>query len=102
MSGIAASEVTVYAGSNVRYSGQPRVASRIIVHPGYVSRTKVNDIALIQLSIPLTMTSAVKIICVPSVDSSTLAVSEWPPVGSNVCYIIIFDIFCKTVFILIR
>ncbi|CAF0944603.1 unnamed protein product [Rotaria sordida] len=79
VSGISASQVTVYAGSNTRYSGQSRVASSITVHPSYVNTTKVNDIALIRLSTPLTMSSStVKIICIPSVSSATLLASEWP------------------------
>ncbi len=87
LSGIAASQVIVFAGSNTRFAGQPRVASRIIVHPNYVSSTKVNDIALIQLSSPLTMTNSVKSICIPSVSASTLSVGEWPPAGLYVCRI---------------
>ena len=55
LSGVSASQVTIYAGSNTRYSGQSRVASAITVHPSYVSSTKVNDIALIRLSTALTM-----------------------------------------------
>ena len=95
MAGIAASEVTVYAGSNVRYNGQSRVASRVIVHPGYVSRTKVNDIALLQLSAPLAMTTDVTTICIPSVLSSTLIDGEWPPADLTVCYIIIFNVLAN-------
>ncbi|CAF1407794.1 unnamed protein product [Rotaria sordida] len=78
VSGISASQVTVYAGSNTRYSGQSRVASSITVHPSYVNTTKVNDIALIRLSTPLTMSSStVKIICIPYVSSATLLAGEW-------------------------
>ncbi|CAF3204398.1 unnamed protein product, partial [Rotaria sp. Silwood2] len=85
VNGIAASQVTVYAGSNTRFSGQSRVASSITVHPSYVSSTKINDIALIQLSTPLTMSSsAVKIICIPYVSSTTLSAGEGPPAGLSV------------------
>jgi len=84
MAGISASQVTVYAGSNIRYSGQSRVAARVIVHPNYVSTTHVNDIALIQLSTPFTMSGTVKSICIPSVNSSTLSNGEWPPANLNV------------------
>ncbi|CAF3614842.1 unnamed protein product, partial [Rotaria sp. Silwood2] len=83
--GISASQVTVYAGSNTRFSGQSRVASSITVHPSYVSSTKINDIALIRLSTPLTMSSsAVNIICIPSISSVTLSAGEWPPADLSV------------------
>ena len=95
---VSASEITVYAGSNIRFAGQSRTASRIIVHSGYVSSTNVNDIALIQLSTPITMTSAIKTICIPSVNSSTLSTGEWPPAGLYVCYTIIFVFFLKEIF----
>ena len=85
MAGVSPSQVTVFAGSNTRFSGQSRIASNVIVHPGYDSNTKVNDIALIQLSSPLSMTSSVSSICMPSVSSSTLAAGEWPPAGLSVC-----------------
>ena len=91
LSGISPSQVIVYAGSNTRFSGQSRVASSIIVHPSYNSNTKVNDIALIQLGVPLTMSSlAVKPICIPSVSSSTLSAGEWPSAGLYVSYMILF------------
>ncbi|CAF1226006.1 unnamed protein product [Adineta steineri] len=79
MSGVAASKVTIYAGSSARFAGQSRVASTITVHPSYNSGTKANDIALIQLGTPLTMSTAVKPVCIPSVSSATLAAGEWPP-----------------------
>ncbi|CAF4190181.1 unnamed protein product, partial [Adineta steineri] len=78
MSGVTASKVTIYAGSNAKYDGQSRVASTIIVHPSYNSNTKADDIALIQLSTPLTMSTAVKPVCIPSVSSATLSAGEWP------------------------
>ncbi|CAF1271747.1 unnamed protein product, partial [Adineta steineri] len=77
VSGVTASKVTIYAGSNAKYDGQSRVASTITVHPSYNSNTKADDIALIQLSTPLTMSTAVKPICIPSVSSATLAAGEW-------------------------
>lgn len=90
LSGVSASTVIVYAGSNSRFTGQSRTAYRTFVHPSYVSDTKVNDIALIQLSTPLTMSSSVSSICIPSVSTSTLAAGEWPPAGSYVCCIMAF------------
>ncbi|UJR15740.1 hypothetical protein I4U23_002675 [Adineta vaga] len=80
--GVSTARIVVYAGSNQRFSGQSRVASSITVHPNYNSDTQMNDIALIRLSSPLTLTnSTIKPICIPSVDSATLAAGEWPPVG---------------------
>ena len=93
MPGVSPSQIIVYAGSNTRFAGQSRTASRIIVHLNYNSSTKQNDIALIQLSTPFTMTSSVKSICMPSVNSTILSAGEWPPVGLYVCYIIIFLFF---------
>ena len=82
----AASAVTVYAGSNQQWRGtQTRQVSRIFVHPSYNSVTYTNDIALLQLSRPLDITdSTVATICLPSVDSTTLANSEWPIIGTSV------------------
>lgn len=79
-------QVIVYAGSNTRFSGQSRVASRIINHQSYSHTTYRNDIALIQLSTPLTMTSTVKAICLPAVSSATLSAGEWPSANLYVCY----------------
>ena len=89
------SGVIVYAGSNTRFSGQARIASSIIIHPSYSSTTHRNDIALIQLSTPLTMTSAVKTICMPSVSSASLSAGEWPPANLYVCYYIILLLACQ-------
>ena len=86
----SASQVTIYAGSNTRYSGQSRVASSITVHPSYLSSTYENDIALIQLSSSLTMTAGVNSICIPSVSSMTLAAGQWPAANLYVCFRIIF------------
>lgn len=90
---VTASEITVYAGSNTQLDGQSRVAARIFIHPNYISSTKTNDIALIQLSTPLTMTSAVKTICIPSVDSSTLVAGEWPLADLSVSYALMLYVF---------
>ncbi len=90
LSGVSASNVIVYAGSNAPFSGQARTAYRTYVHPSYVSKTKVNDIALIQLGTPLTMTSSMSTICIPSVSTLTLSTGEWPPAGLNVCDIIAY------------
>ncbi|CAF2516359.1 unnamed protein product [Rotaria sp. Silwood2] len=81
-----ASEFTIYAGSNRRWSGtQIRTVSKIIVHSGYNSVTYVNDIALLKLASPLDMSDPyVSSICLPSVSQATLSAGEWPPVGTNV------------------
>lgn len=98
VSGVAASKVIVYAGSNARFSGQSRVASSITVHPSYVSSSHINDIALIRLSSPLTISnSSVKPVCIPSVDSVTLAAGEWPAAGLYVRNsVLYFDISMST------
>jgi secreted trypsin-like serine protease len=94
MSGISPSQVIVYAGSNIRFSGQSRVASSVIIHPNYISSTHVNDIALIRLGTPfLTTSSTVKTICIPSVSSVTLSTGEWPAAGLYVSYIMSFFFF---------
>ncbi|CAF1565975.1 unnamed protein product, partial [Adineta steineri] len=77
--GVSTSNLTVYAGSSARFAGQSRIASIIIVHPQYNRNTIANDIALIKLSTPLTMSTAVKPVCIPSVSSATLSAGEWPP-----------------------
>ncbi|UJR16200.1 hypothetical protein I4U23_003110 [Adineta vaga] len=80
------SSVIIYAGSIQRWVGtQTRVASKIIVHSGYDTDTYVNDIALIKLTTPLTMSDiAINTICLPSVSSATLAAGEWPAAGTTV------------------
>ena len=100
VSGLAASKVTVYAGSNARFSGQSRVASSITVHPSYVSSSHVNDIALILLSSPLTISnSSVKPVCIPSVDSATLSAGEWPAAGLSVRDSLLYFDFQMSLFV---
>lgn len=78
----SASQITVYAGSNTRWSGQSRSVSALTVHPNYISSTYANDIALLKLSTALDMTdSNVKMICMPSVTEDTLLLGEWPSSG---------------------
>jgi secreted trypsin-like serine protease len=86
MEGVNASQVIVYAGSNIRWSGsQTRKAARIVVHPNYDPSTNVNDIALLELSFSLDMTdSRIHIICLPSVNSTILASGEWPVANTTV------------------
>lgn len=83
---ILVSDVIVYAGSNHVWSGtQIKSASYFVVHPNYDPNTMVNDIALIKLISPLDVRSSnLGTICLPSVDSITLANSEWPPANTTV------------------
>lgn len=92
-SSVNASQVTVYSGSNRLFAGQIRTVASIVVHPSYISNTKVNDIALIKLNTPLAMTNGVKTICIPSVNSSTLTADEWPSADLSVCYNTVFNVF---------
>ena len=84
--GKTAGQIIVYAGSNSKLSGrQTRYVSTIFQHPSYSSSTYVNDIALLQLSSALDMTSQyVSAICIPSVSSTTLNSIEWPAAGTTV------------------
>ncbi|CAF4679131.1 unnamed protein product [Rotaria sp. Silwood1] len=84
--GFTASQLTIYAGSNTRWTGtQTRTVSNIYTHPSYNSRTYVNDIAALKLASPLDMSDPyVSSICLPSVSQATLSAGEWPPVGTNV------------------
>lgn len=80
-----ASQVLVFAGSNAVWSGQSRSVSRMILHAGYNSGTKENDIALLELDTPLNMTdSNVRIACLPSVSSSIYTSGEWPSANQYV------------------
>ena len=86
VSGVVPSQVTVYVGSTLRWSGtQSQVAAEIVVHSGYNSATFTNDIALIRLASPLTMPDPdIAPICVPSVSAQTLSSTEWPKAGTSV------------------
>ena len=65
-------------------AGQSRVVSQIIVHPNFDQDTLVNDITLLKLSSPLNMSDpAVSSICLPSVNSTTLAAGEWPAANTG-------------------
>jgi hypothetical protein len=79
MKNVPVSNLTIYAGSNILWSGnQTRNAPRIAVHSDYDSSTFENDIALIKLVSPLEMNrSNIGSICLPSVNSTILANGEW-------------------------
>jgi secreted trypsin-like serine protease len=85
---LTASQLIVYAGSNIVWSGtQNRTVSQVITHSAYNGDTYVNDIALLQLTSPLDMSDpSLSPICLPSINSTILATSEWPPVNTSVSF----------------
>jgi secreted trypsin-like serine protease len=87
--GINANQITVYAGSKKAASGsQILTVSRVIIHRAYDELDHgvlINDIALLRLSTPLNITDPrVSAICIPSVNSTTLSLGEWPSAGTTV------------------
>lgn len=84
--GYTASQITVYVGSILRWSGtQSQVAAEINVHSGYDSVTYANDIALIRLTSPLALPDPdIVPICIPSVNAQTLSNTEWPKDSTTV------------------
>jgi trypsin len=93
--GYTANQVTVYASSNLPWSGmQIRNVSQIIVNSGYDNTIFINDIALLKLASPLNMSDpAISSICLPSVSASILAAGEWPPINTNVSLFLSFNLF---------
>ena len=80
--GVAPSKIIVYSGSNLRWSGTANAVSQVIVHPNYDPQYVTSDIALLQLSQPLDLTDpSLAAICLPFVSASTLADTQWPPIG---------------------
>jgi hypothetical protein len=94
--GYLPSQVSVYAGSTTRFSGTLRTASSITVHPSYNPSTKANDIALIQLSSPLTISGSISVICMPTVSAATLSAGEWPAAGLYVIILCLLFFFVNT------
>lgn len=92
VNGFRASQVTIYAGSTVKYtSTQIRVASQIIVHSSFTLSTYENDIALLQLGSPLNMSDPyVSSICLPTINSTILSTTEWPTANTTVSITILF------------
>ncbi len=84
--------VIVYAGSNeFWYGSQDLIVSQAIIHPDYNDTTYVNDIALLELSDPLNMSDPnITPICMPLVNSATLASDEWPKVGTTASSFLVF------------
>jgi secreted trypsin-like serine protease len=99
VNGYSASQVTIYAGSTTPISGtQSSVGSKLVVNPNYSTTTYVNDIALLKLATPLSLSDpAVSTICLPSISSATLSAGEWPPVNTSVsnCFqsLIFYNLF---------
>jgi hypothetical protein len=97
--GFVASQFTIYAGSNIVFDGtQIQTASQVIVHPSYNPATYENDIALLQLASPLSMSDlGVSQICLPSISSAVLAAGEWPPANTSVSntfpYLMCFNMY---------
>ena len=88
VSGFQASQITVYAGSIVRFTGtQTSIGANVIIHPNYNSNSFVNDIAMIRLASPFSMSDPfVSAICLPTVSSTTLSAGEWPAVNTSVSH----------------
>ena len=84
--GYIPSQVIVYAGSTLRWTGtQIRVVRNIIMHPNYNPNTLVNDIALLQLQSSFNMSDpSLSLVCLPSVNETTLSMGEWPSAGTTV------------------
>ena len=97
VSGFQASQITIYAGSTLRWAGtQNSRGSHLIVHPSYNPSTYVNDIALVRLASPLSMSDPfVSTICLPTVNSTTLSAGEWPPVNTAVSNSFSSFVFCN-------
>ena len=84
---VKASDITVHTGSNDVWSiPQIKTASYFVRHPNYNPRAYTSDIALIKLASPLDMKgSNLRTICLPNVDSASLAnLSEWPEPNTTV------------------
>jgi secreted trypsin-like serine protease len=82
--GLSASQFTVILGDHrqsiTESTEQSRGASRLILHPGYVHSTIQNDLALIELSSPVTLNAAVSTIPLQTANwgwQSDTQVSGW-------------------------
>ncbi|RVE69981.1 hypothetical protein OJAV_G00083020 [Oryzias javanicus] len=89
----SASGVTVVLGLQSLQGSNPNMVSRsittLIIHPSYNSRTSDNDIALLQLSSPVTLTSYITPVCLASTGSTFYSgintwVTGWGDIGSGV------------------
>uniref|UniRef100_A0A673IWH7 Transmembrane protease serine 9-like n=1 Tax=Sinocyclocheilus rhinocerous TaxID=307959 RepID=A0A673IWH7_9TELE len=91
--------LTVYLGrrtqEGVNTNEQSRSVSEIITHPGYISSTNDNDVALLHLSSPVTFTDYIRPVCLASSNSTffslplpspqTLQEVQVPVVGNRQC-----------------
>uniref|UniRef100_A0A673IWW9 Transmembrane protease serine 9-like n=1 Tax=Sinocyclocheilus rhinocerous TaxID=307959 RepID=A0A673IWW9_9TELE len=59
---------SIYEGVNT--NEQSRSVSEIITHPGYISSTNDNDVALLHLSSPVTFTDYIRPVCLASSNST--------------------------------
>ena len=86
VSGYISSQVIACAGSTLLWTGtQIRVVRNIIMHPNYNSPPFANDIALLQLQFPFNMSDPnLSLVCLPSVNETTLSMGEWPSAGTTV------------------
>ncbi|KAG7334873.1 hypothetical protein KOW79_001469 [Hemibagrus wyckioides] len=89
----AASDITVYLGmgsmEGTNPNKQERSASNIIIHEEYNNATKDNDIALVQLSSAVTLTSYVMMVCLAKRNSvfpggTNAWVTGWGNIASEV------------------
>ena len=78
--GVPLSQVRVFTGiTQVSDRGQALPLANVVVHPEWNPQTYANDVALIQLAVPLTFTESQRPIALPeSVDGST-----WPAAGTQ-------------------
>ena len=58
-----------------------RTISQIIIHPNYVASTFDNDVALLRLSTPVTLTTEVALICLPLTGTGFPDGQECVPAG---------------------
>ena len=86
VSGYISSQITVYVGSTLQwFETRKRTVVKVVIHSNYDGSNFVNDIALLKLDFPLKMSDPrVDVICLPSVNETTLSMGEWPPAGTAV------------------
>ena len=90
--GYRASEINISAATNVVWNGkQWRAVSALIRHPNLNLPTRMNNLALLQLSPPFNMTDpGIARICLPT-DTTT----DYPPMNASVSVRICFSRFTK-------
>uniref|UniRef100_A0A8C8DN99 Peptidase S1 domain-containing protein n=1 Tax=Oryzias sinensis TaxID=183150 RepID=A0A8C8DN99_9TELE len=85
----SASDVTVVLGLQSLEGSNPNSVSRtvttVIVHPNYISNTKDNDIALLQLSSPVTFNNYITPVCLAATNSTFYSgVNTWVTGWGNI------------------